>query len=242
MAENRQPKQVTIDGITYYVDEKNNYYIVRGGSRQQISSPTANIVEALKYSDIFMYDTTKIGKMYPDVVVRFRREKPPRALPTTVNVPERGERLEMPLLGEAVNEEVKRLTLDLIGDPSELLNADLNFRSINSVPEYEIGRSDDEESFGIYFEEEYTVDDKPVIPQEVEEDMEGVFRIMSRWVAAKNTSFSEYADNFTVEYDQATGAPKITATVPVNSGIIDQVGIRAIGRISGEGAKDQNGS
>lgn len=240
MAEDRAAKQVTIDGKTYYVDENNNYYVVNNGRYEQITTPGNEIVQALKYSEIYSYDMPEAGKLFPDVVVKFRREKPPRALPTTVDVPERAERLQMPLLGESVAEEVKRLTLELITDPSDVLNANLNFRSINNVPEYEIGRTDDEESFGIYFEEDVEDDSRRVVPLEVEEDMEELFKTIKRWTRTRNTNFAAYADNFILKYDYVTGRPSITLNVPVNDGIIDQVGIRPRGRRGGERAKDEN--
>ena len=164
----RTPKKVELNGTTYYVDENNESYTIESGKKTNIGTPSQDIIDALDYSEIYMYTTSGGPKIkFTDPVIKFRREKPPRALPTTVNVPERADRLEMPLIGESVSEEIKKLTLELITNTQDLLNADLNYQSIDFVPEYEIGRTDDEESFGIYFEEEFIEYNGQQIPDEI---------------------------------------------------------------------------
>jgi hypothetical protein len=236
----RTPKKVELNGTTYYVDENNQYYTIESGKKTSIGTPSKEVVDALEYSEIYDFTTSGSKIKFKDPVIKFRREKPPRALPTTVNVPERADRLEMPLIGESVAEEIKKLTLELINNTQDLLNADLNYQSIDFVPEYEIGRTDDEESFGIYFEEEFINDNRQQVPDEIYSDLQETARAIKKWVRSKETSFWEYANNFSVTYNPSTGQPSITATVPVSNGIIEEIGVIVKKRRGGEGVRDTN--
>jgi len=236
----RTQKQVELNGTTYYVDENGKYYTVESGQRTSIGTPSQDVVEALEYSEIYINTTSGSKIKFKDPVIKFRREKPPRALPTTVNVPERADRLEMPLIGESVSEEIKKLTLELITNTQDLLNADLNYQSIDFVPEYEIGRTDDEESFGIYFEEEFVEVNGQEIPDEIYSDLRDTAKAIKTWIRSKQTSFWDYANNFSVTYNPSTGQPSITATVPVGNGIIEEIGVMVKKRRGGEGVRDSN--
>jgi hypothetical protein len=149
---------------------------------------------------------------------------PSKADSTGATLPANSEIIDIRVSDEIL-EELNRLTLDLIDDSQDLIPFNLSFRSIDFIPEREVFSADNEEQYGIYFEDLEL--DPLVNVRNMESETIALDKISTRLrnlQEARLQGKKGYYNAFTVNYD-SNGTPIITLNIDTGPTGIDGLNV-----------------
>ena len=149
---------------------------------------------------------------------------PSKSNDTGATVPANAEKIDI-RISDTINEELNRLTLEIINDSKDLIPFDLSFESIDFIPEREVFSADNETKYGIYFEDTET--DQFIDVRNTESEDNSLRKIREKVTdlnRARKNGTRRYFDAFTVTYD-SSGTPVITLDIDTGISGIDGLNV-----------------